>query len=73
MQSLIELFSNPLVWKVVISYWLFSAVVGAMPTPDPGGSKWYVFLFRLAHGIGGNLNRAAMKLNVPGAVEDPKV
>jgi hypothetical protein len=73
MQSVIELFSNPLVWKLLISYWVFSAIVGAMPTPEANSSKFYVFLFRFAHAMGGNLNRAAMTLKVPGAQEEPKV
>jgi hypothetical protein len=62
-----DLLSNPLVWKVLVAYWVFSAAVGAMPTPDANGSKGYIFLFRFAHGISGNLNRAAVVLHVPSA------
>lgn len=70
MQPVIDLFSNPLVWKLLISYWIFSAIVGAMPTPNTEGSQFYIFLFRFAHALGGNLNRAAMALKVPGSDAD---
>lgn len=72
MNSIVELISNPLVWKLLISYWVFSAIVGAMPTPDPAGSKLYIFVFRFAHALGGNLNRAAMALKVPGSDSETK-
>ena len=75
MQGIIDLFSNPLVWKLLISYWVFSAIVGAMPTPEPDGSKlskFYTFVFRFAHALGGNLNRAAMALKVPGSEPEAK-
>jgi hypothetical protein len=70
-QGLIDLLSNPLVWKVLFSYWVFSAAVGAMPTPEASGNKFYIFLFRFAHGVSGNLNRAAVALHVP-AADEPK-
>jgi hypothetical protein len=66
-QSLMDLLSNPLVWKVLISYWIFSAAVGALPTPEETDNKLYVFMFRFAHGVSGNLNRAAVALHVPAA------
>lgn len=70
MNSLMELVSNPLVWKVLITYWVFSAAVGALPTPEENSAKWYVFLFRFGHGISGNISRAAVALKVPGAQPD---
>jgi hypothetical protein len=70
-QSLLDLLSNPLVWKVLVSYWVFSAMVGALPTPEQSSNKFYVFVFRFAHGISGNLNRAAVALHVPAAEEKP--
>jgi hypothetical protein len=70
-QSLMDLLSNPLVWKVLIAYWVFSAAVGALPTPEVSGNKFYVFLFRFAHGISGNLTRAAVALHVPAAEDKP--
>jgi hypothetical protein len=64
---MIEFLSNPLVWKVIIAYWIFSSAVGAMPTPLQTSSLWYIFFFRFLHGLAGNLNRAAVSLKVPGA------
>jgi hypothetical protein len=72
MNSLMELISNPLVWKIVISYYVFSAAVGALPTPDSGGNKFYQFAFRFAHILAGNLSRAAVKFQVPGAQVEPE-
>lgn len=66
-QSLADLLSNPVVWKVLAFYWLFSAAVGAMPTPVEKSGQLYIFVFRFAHALGGNLNRAAIALKVPGA------
>lgn len=57
--------SNPLLWKVVLAYWLFNSLVDALPLPN--GSEFYRFVYRFLHGVAGNLNRAAQKLNVPGA------
>lgn len=70
MEGIIQLLSNPLVWKLLGGYWLFSAIVGAMKTPQTDSPEWYQFLFRFGHLLGGNLNRAALALKVPGAVED---
>lgn len=69
-QSILDLLSNPLVWKVLITYWVFSAAVGAMPTPSTNANAFYIFLFRFAHGVSGNLNRAAVALHVPTAEEN---
>lgn len=66
-QSLMDLIKDPVVWEVLVTYWVFSAAVGALPTPNTGGSKLYEFLFRFAHGLSGNLNRAAVALHAPGA------
>jgi hypothetical protein len=64
---MIEFLSQPIVWKVVISYWVFSAAVGALETPNTTSPGWYKFVFRFAHALSGNLNRAAVTLKVPGA------
>lgn len=69
MNSLMELISNPVVWKVIITYYIFSAIVGALPTPETGGNKFYQFVFRFAHILAGNISRAAVKFQVPGAEE----
>lgn len=67
MTELTSLLSNPLIWKVLGCYWVFSAAVGAMPTPEKGSNLFYVWAFRFLHGLSGNLNRAAVALKVPGA------
>ena len=66
--DIMSLLSNPLVWKILICYYVFSAIVGALPTPEAGSNKFYIFIFRFAHILGGNLNRAALTLKVPGSV-----
>lgn len=66
MNGLVELLSNPLFWKILISYWVFSAAVGAMPTPQQSSSGFYIWGFRFLHGLSGNLNRAAVALKIPG-------
>ena len=65
--DILGLLANPLVWKLLITYYVFSAIVGALPTPDTGSNKGYIFLFRFMHILGGNLNRAALTLKVPGS------
>lgn len=67
MSELINLIENPLVWKILIAYWVFSAAVGAMPTPESNSGMLYRFLFRFMHGLSGNLNRAALTFKVPGS------
>lgn len=71
MSSFTELISNPLFWKILICYWVFSAAIGAMPTPKTDGSLFYQFVFRFGHILSGNVNRAAVALKVPGASNDP--
>jgi hypothetical protein len=68
-QGLMDLLANPLVWKVLLFYWIFSAAVGSMPTPSTNTNGFYIFLFRFAHSLSGNLNRAAVALHVPAAEE----
>lgn len=67
MNSISEFLSNPLVWKLIVSYWVFSAAVGSLPTPTENSREIYVFFFRFVHALAGNLNRAAVALKVPGA------
>jgi hypothetical protein len=83
MQSLIDLFSNPLVWKLLGGYWVFSAFVGAIPSPDKAavyiksGLALFIYgiIFGFLHGVSGNIARAAVAFKVPGAEnpETPKV
>jgi hypothetical protein len=72
MNSLTELLSNRIFWEVILGYWVFSAAVGALPTPPVGTSMFYVFFFRFCHILSGNVNRAAVSLKVPGAQEEAK-
>lgn len=65
-ESLMDLLANPLVWKVIVGYWLFSAFVGALRTPDSHSSEVYQFVFRFSHLLSGNVNRAALVFKVPG-------
>ena len=65
-----DLLSNPLIWKALGAYWVFSAAVGALPTPTTNSSPFFVWFFRFGHGLAGNLNRAAVALKVPGATND---
>lgn len=67
MEEMIKFLTNPLVWKLLGSYWLLSAIVGAMKTPTTNSPEWYQFLFRFSHLLSGNINRAALALKVPGA------
>lgn len=66
-QSLETILTDPWVWLAIALYWVFSAMVGALPTPDTTSGKGYVFLFRFLHSLSGNLNRAAVALHVPAA------
>lgn len=68
--SVAEFLANPLVWKIVVAYWIFSAGVGALETPDTKSSKLYRYTFRFLHALSGNLNRAAVALRVPGETVD---
>lgn len=70
LNDLASFLSNPVVWKVLAFYWVFSAVIGALPTPKQDSRGLYVFAFRFGHGLSGNLNRAAVALKVPGAKAD---
>lgn len=70
MNAITDLLANPLVWKVLGGYWVFSAAIGAMPTPATSSNPFYVWAFRFGHGLAGNLNRAAVALKVPGAEPD---
>lgn len=59
--------NNPVLWKAMLGYWLFSAFVGALPMPDSNSGKLYKFCFAFMHTLSGNLNRAAVALRAPGA------
>jgi hypothetical protein len=65
--DLMALIGNPLLWKVLGCYWLFSAAVSPMPMPTQKSSPFYVWFFGFMHALSGNLNRAAVALRIPGA------
>ncbi len=72
MQSLVDFLANPLLWKIVLAYWLFNALVSSMPNPN--GGKLYQFVYRFMHTLAGNVDRAAQKFALPGVSGpvDPK-
>jgi len=70
MNSLSELLASRIFWEVIAGYWIFTAAVGALPTPMVGGPQLYMFVFRFGHILAGNMNRAAVALKVPGAQPD---
>jgi hypothetical protein len=83
LNELMELLKNPLVIKVLVGYWVFSAFIGKMPSPavvqaafaesgrkiNPITFLFYQWLFAGLHGLSGNLDRAAVAFKVPGAKE----
>ncbi|GEM_PF-3151539 len=73
MNEVAQLLGNPLVMKLLkwlLAYWVYSAAVGAMPMPQPGGSGFYKWAFAFLHGVAGNVNRALVAMKVPGAQEE---
>jgi hypothetical protein len=70
-QDLVEFLANPLVWKLLIGYWLFNSAVQAMPEMTKDSHPVYKFFYRFLHGFAGNLKSAGAKFNVPMA-EEPK-
>lgn len=69
MNSIEQLLVNPLLWKVILAYWLFSSMVAALPKPN--GGKFYQFVFAFLHTLAGNVDRAASTFKVPG-VQPPQ-
>lgn len=67
MNSIAEFLANPLLWKVIAGYWLFNALVTALPQADAQSNKAYQFVYRFMHTLAGNVDRAAQKFSVPGA------
>ncbi|HLX52870.1 MAG TPA: hypothetical protein VKR58_02960 [Aquella sp.] len=43
----------------VISFWIFSSFIGALPTPGPKSPIYYVFLFNFMHLLAANILRIA--------------
>lgn len=72
MGDLVSFFSNPLFWKVIVGYWVFSAAVDSMPSATEKSSPFYAFAFRFLHTLAGNAKRAAQTFKVPGVEGEPK-
>ncbi len=56
----------------VLLYYIYNCAVQAMQTPDSNSSAIYVFVFRLAHLIAGNINvtrKGFMKTMVQNVVQ----
>jgi hypothetical protein len=44
--------------STLVSYWILSAFIGALPSPTANSSALYVFVFKFSNSLGGNLLRA---------------
>lgn len=62
--TLTQFLANPVVWKVVVGYWIFNAATTALPLPN--GNKFYQFVYAFFHTLAGNLDKAAKSFNLPG-------
>jgi hypothetical protein len=65
MSGLADFFSNPLLWKIVVGYWIFNAAASSLP--EPNGNKLYQFAYRFIHTLAGNVDKAAAKFQLPGS------
>jgi hypothetical protein len=45
-------------WAAVAIYWIFSAAVSSLPEPDARSNPGYLWLFRFAHTVAGNITTA---------------
>ena len=45
-------------WAAVAIYWIFSAAVSSLPEPGPNSNPGYLWLFRFAHTVAGNITTA---------------
>lgn len=55
----------------LVSMWLFSNIVTALPTPDGQSSNSYKFVFALFHGLAGSLPRVFPQARVFDAQPNP--
>lgn len=51
---------------VLVSYWFFSNMVSALPSPT-SYTSFYRFFFNLMHGLAGSIGRISPALRIPGA------
>jgi hypothetical protein len=71
--------------STLVSYWVLSAFIGALPAPSATASGLYLFFFKFSNSLGGNLLRALSTQvekspnfqdavnNLPGPVNKPVV
>ena len=45
-------------WLLLVGYFLFSNAIGAMEKPDEKSGKLYRYVYRLGHGLAGNVKYA---------------
>ena len=59
----------------VLLYYIYNCAVQAMQTPDSNSSAIYVFVFRLAHLIAGNINvtRKGFMKTIPEKLFQPEL
>lgn len=50
------LLSDPFFWLAIFG-WVMSGVVYSLPEPTEKSSPFYVFLFKLAHFLGANVDK----------------
>lgn len=67
MADLIHLIQTHPFWSGVISYWVYSCAVDALPAPN--GNKFYQFVYKFTHGLAGILSRS-FGSKVPGVQTD---
>jgi hypothetical protein len=64
--AMFDMIQDPSFWGLVAIYWVFNALVGAMPTPDQIKNIWYKSLYQFLHTLAGNVT-SAFGSKVPGS------
>jgi len=58
MNSAIEFLQAHPTSSTLVAYYLASAFIGALPAPRSQASQFYLFIYKFANTLGGNLTRA---------------
>lgn len=58
MNAITSIYSNHPYIATLVSYWVLSAFIGALPAPTANSSPLYKFVFAFSNSLGGNLLRA---------------
>jgi hypothetical protein len=53
---------------IVLSYWVFSAIVGGMPEPEKRDGRGYCWLYKSLHILAGNMTTALARYYPQGSV-----